>query len=202
MEPEQQRRILGVLGVIFAMVFFYRLMNPFQQARVETLRYGGTGAETAERPGGPERLDVMLDLLRKPPTVTGDVIAAHFLVPVPGVDLTPPPPPPEPTPASPPPPEEPPPGPDPSAVVDQELGRFQVIGFFVRGGEAAIFLQREKQALVVREGNLIDGKYRVEEISPEKMTLRAVHLDEVVHLDLTRYLNATERARLAELEGE
>lgn len=200
MDPERQRRILGVLGVIFAVVFLYRLMNPFQQARVETLRYGGAGTERAETSGDPEQFDVMLELLRKPPTVTGDVVAAHFLAPVPGVDLTPPPPP-EPTPP-PPPPEEPPPGPDPGAVVDQELGRFQVIGFFVRGGEAAIFLQREKQVLVVREGNLIDGKYRVEEISPEKMTLRAVHLDEVVHLDLTRYLNASERARLAELEGE
>lgn len=192
-----------VLAAVFGALLVHRLLNPFEQARVAELTYGGPTEERASAGDGLDRFDGMLALLRDPPPVSGEVIAPGFLKPVPGVDLTPPPPPPEP--ASPPPAPSPPPepaGPDVGAIVDRELGRFQVIGFFISGGEAAIFLQRDKQVLVVREGNLIDGKYRVEKIAPDKMTLRAVHLDERVHLDLTQYLNASERARLAELDGE
>lgn len=203
----RKRNLFLALALVFGALLVYRAMNPFRQARVAELTYTGAAesAGAGRSSAGPGPLEVMLTLLAEPPPVSGAVIEPGFLKPVPGMDLSPPPPRPEPAPrpADPPPAPEPEPaGPDPGEVVNQELGRFQVIGFFIQKGEAAIFLQREKQVLVVREGNLIDGKYRVEDISAEKMTLRAVHLDERVHLDLTQYLNASERARLGELDGE
>lgn len=202
MEMGRKRKLLIALAAVFGAVLVYRAMHPFRQASVDRLTYTGA-AEASASPEDPGRLEVMLRLFVEPPPVSGAVIEPGFLKPVPGLDLTPPPAPPpaEPVPAAPPSDPEPPP-PDPGAIVDRELGRFQVIGFFIQKGEAALFLQREKQVLVVREGDLIDGKYRVVDISAEKMTLRAIHLDELVHLDLTQYLNASERARLAELEGE
>jgi hypothetical protein len=202
MEMARKRKLLIALAALFAAVLIYRVTHPFRQDRVDRLTYTGA-AEPSASPEDPGRLEVMLRLFVEPPPVSGAVIEPGFLKPVPGLDLTPPPPPPpaEPVPAAPPSDPAPPP-PDPGAIVDRELGRFQVIGFFIQKGEAALFLQREKQVLVVREGDLIDGKYRVVDISSEKMTLRAIHLDELVHLDLTQYLNASERARLAELEGE
>ncbi len=200
MDVGRKRKLLIALAALFGAALVYRAMHPFRQAQVDQLTHTGA-AEPGALPEDPGRLEVMLRLFVEPPPVSGAVIAPGFLKPVPGLDLAPPPPPPEPAPTAPP-PEPEPSEPDPGAVVDRELGRFQVIGFFIQKGEAAIFLQREKQVLVVREGNLIDGKYRVEDISAEKMTLRAIHLGELVHLDLTQYLNASERARLAELEGE
>jgi hypothetical protein len=205
MNAGRKRNLFIVLALMLGAVLVYRAMNPFRQARVEELTYTGAAGpiDGGRSTAGPGRLEVMLRLLAEPPPVSGAVIEPGFLKPVPGMDLSPPPPAPEPAPrpAAPPPDSEPvPAGPDPGEVVDRELGRFQVIGFFIQNGEAAIFLQRDKQVLVVREGNLIDGKYRVEDISAEKMTLRAVHLDERVHLDLTQYLNASERARLGELD--
>jgi hypothetical protein len=205
MDVGRKRNLFIVLALIFGAVLAYRAMNPFRQAEVDRLTYtGAAGPSGAGRSSaGPGPLEVMLRLLAEPPPVSGAVIEPGFLKPVPGLNLSPPPPrpEPEPLPAAPGPEPDPKPAePDPVEVVNEELGRFQVIGFFIQNGEAAIFLQRDKQVLVVREGNLIDGKYRVEDISAEKMTLRAVHLDERVHLDLTQYLNASERARLGELD--
>ncbi|MFP4309460.1 MAG: hypothetical protein ACLFRG_08780 [Desulfococcaceae bacterium] len=195
----RKRKLLIALAALFVALLVYRAMHPFRQAQVDQLTYTGA-AEPGASSVDPGRLEVMLRLFVEPPPVSGAVIEPGFLKPVPGLDLTPPPPP-DPAPAAPPSdPASPPP--DPGAIVDRELGRFQVIGFFIQKEEAALFLQREKQVLVVREGDLIDGKYRVVDISSQKMTLRAIHLDELVHLDLTQYLNASERARLAELEGE
>ncbi|MFW5854869.1 MAG: hypothetical protein ACOCW9_06035, partial [Thermodesulfobacteriota bacterium] len=138
---------------------------------------------------------VYLHLLSDPPEHQGEVLNQHFFQPIPAVRPEPPSPSPSPAPAAGGNTAEPP-AEDPLSMVEQDLSRLQVIGIYTRGDEPVIFFQRGKQTLVVREGDRIDGKYLVEEITLDAITLRAEHLNDTVHIDLTRFLKSYERDRL------
>ena len=56
---------------------------------------------------------------------------------------------------------------------------FQYIGKMVDGdNRAAVFLEQQRRIFVVREGDAIDGNYRVDAIAPPVMTLTYIPLDE------------------------
>lgn len=206
MNVDQKKRLLAVLVILFLAVLGYQVLNPYEQGRVEHLTYTGDGKEepvaraASKTPGGGKQekepgVDVYLNLLTDPPEHQGEVLNEHFFQPIPAVKPEPPPPPPIPAPAA---GENTggPPAEDPLSVVEEDLSRLQVIGIYTRGDEPVIFFQRGKQTLVVREGDRIDGKYLVEEITLDAITLRAEHLNDTVHIDLTRFLKSYERDRL------
>ena len=206
MDVDQKKRLLAVLVILFLVVLGYQVLNPYEQGRVEHLTYTGAGKgepvprAASKTPGGGNKekkpgVEVYLNLLTDPPEHQGEVLNEHFFQPIPAVKPEPPSPPPTPASAD---GENTagPPAEDPLSVVEQDLSRLQVIGIYTRGDEPVIFFQRGKQTLVVREGDRIDGKYLVEEITLDAITLRAEHLNDTVHIDLTRFLKSYERDRL------
>jgi hypothetical protein len=84
-------------------------------------------------------------------------------------DFTPPPPP---APAAPAVPAGPPPLP------------FSYIGKMLGDGRWQVFLARGAQALVAREGMVIDGRYRVERVAPPVLTLTYLPLNQQQQLDI------------------
>ncbi|WP_124327304.1 hypothetical protein [Desulfonema ishimotonii] len=209
MTHKRKKIILATLATVFALALIYRVLHPFRQERVEQLTYTKeTGKPAAHADIGKKGTDdtefrVRGDLLAAPPLHSAKVLAPDFFRPIPGVKLekTPPLPPPSPSrdlpdadeEAAKPPPE---PAENPYAVVDRELGKFQVIGLYAQGDELSVFLQREKQVLIVRKGDRLDGKYQVEKITAESITLRADHINDTVHIDLEQFLTPFERERL------
>jgi hypothetical protein len=83
---------------------------------------------------------------------------------------TPPPPPPEPAP--PPPPPSAPPMP------------FTLIGKALEEGRWEVWLARGEQSYIARDGDVIDGTYRVESIRPPLMTLVYLPLNQVQQLNI------------------
>jgi hypothetical protein len=84
-------------------------------------------------------------------------------------DFTPPPPPAPPAPAA---PAGPPPLP------------YSYLGKMLGDGQWQVFLGRGVEALVAREGMVIDGRYRVERVAPPVLTLTYLPLNQQQQLDI------------------
>lgn len=186
----RSKKILAVLLVILAVSLTYRIMNPYRQQRVTELTYSntmvrktirGSGSPSDESSDGPS---VYLNLISQPHAVVSEVKKELFSAPqrihekkaeedraeqVPGA-------------------------PQPSAAVlspedrvRNDLARFKVMGLFEDKGEKAVFLQRGKDILVVREKDRIDGKYRIEEIEGQTIRLTALEIGETVYIDMSDF---------------
>jgi hypothetical protein len=186
---DNKKKLLTVLLFVLAALVVYRLMNPFRQERVAQLTHTGKSAgesrkvSTQSSPAAQLKdADFLLALLQRPPQHSGRVLTPGFWGPgdrpLPGAST---------------PPETAPDSDaataslaplDPVLQVKQELSQFRIFGFFKSRGELALFMERGKEILVVRKGDRIDGVYRVEEITPQVLTIRAENIDEAVHIDL------------------
>jgi hypothetical protein len=160
MSIDNKQKLLIGLVVVLAALLAYRAVKPFRQPTVDKLTYGraskivssavksGAGPETGPPP------HTMTHLLAAPEPLSDEVIRDPFRRPAADVE-------PAPQPAAPPPP--------PSEVTPDErarerLGRFKAFGNFRQDGREALFLQRGKQILVVRAGDRIDGRYKIDAI--------------------------------------
>jgi hypothetical protein len=76
------------------------------------------------------------------------------------------------------------PPPDPLLRLREELARFRVFGSWEDAQGMAVFLERDREILLVRRGDLIDGRFRVEQIDRRRMVLRAEQEKETVQIDL------------------
>ena len=192
---DRNKKILICLLVVFIVVLVYRVNHPFKQETVDVLTYQGKRAGNShmvtmkipapsDRLKGNAPLSVMMDRLAKPPHYNGAVSKNLFFrtpkieKPVYVAPVEPEPLPEESAPQSSTPI-------DPMEKVNEALGRFKVIGAYESRGERAVFLQRGRETLVVREGDRIDGKYRVMTISDQSMALLAENIGEVVNIDLS-----------------
>lgn len=77
---------------------------------------------------------------------------------------------------------------DPVAEVIRHLTRYTLMGDFETGGERAVFLSKGNQVLVARVGDRINGRYRVDAIEENTITIYAMDINETIHLD-TREFN-------------
>lgn len=85
----------------------------------------------------------------------------------------PPPPPPKPFIPPPPPPPKPPPLP------------FKYLGRWVEGGELTLFLVQGEQPLLVQQGQVLSGNWRVDEISDRRVVFTYLPLDMQTTLGIT-----------------
>ena len=192
---DRNKKILICLLVVFLVALVYRINHPFKQQTVDALTYQGKRAGnshvvTMKISAPPVRLkgempfSVMMDCLLTPPRHDGAISKDLFFfrpkieTPVQIVPDEPELPPEEPA-------TEPVRPIDPMEKVNAALRRFKVIGSYESRGERAVFLQRGRETLVVKEGDLIDGKYRVVAISDQSMALLAEKIGEVVNIDLS-----------------
>jgi hypothetical protein len=70
-------------------------------------------------------------------------------------------------------------------TVNRELGQMKVFGYYESLGHVKLFVERGREILVISEGDKIDGKYLVKEIGSTRVTLRAEHIGQDVHIDLS-----------------
>jgi hypothetical protein len=196
----RKKILLFALIGVFGLSLGYRLMHPYRQESVSQLRYTGD-RPTPERkakletPGkkteGP--LGVLLPLFLDPPRPSPGVgrnlfseaetrgREARITLPVVKEIAKPP----IATPLE-----------DTRVRVSQEIAQFKVFGFYRSKGETVIFLERENEILVVREGDRIDGKYLVKRIEKETMILRAEQLQEDFRIDLSELSEGSGREAL------
>ncbi|UCD32216.1 MAG: hypothetical protein JSW04_06685 [Desulfobacterales bacterium] len=186
---DRKKIILVVLVAIFCISLAYRIMHPFKQESVDQLTYVGKRVVVKSIKGisdlpGEEASNtgsiVLLDLFLSPPKHKGKVIRNVFestavkkitqpedtakkneqqktALAVPKKE-------------------------NPLAVAQQDLSRFNVFGMFESKDEKIVFLERGKEVLVVRKGDRIDGKYFVENITDETVTLKSRQLDEPLYI--------------------
>ncbi|MDR2166021.1 MAG: hypothetical protein LBO79_10500 [Zoogloeaceae bacterium] len=61
---------------------------------------------------------------------------------------------------------------------------FRIMGRYMDGGQSVVFLQQAEQSWAVREGDTLDGLYKVEHIGHDVVQLRYLPLDEVQTLSV------------------
>lgn len=184
--------ILAVLLCALAASVVYRITHPFRQKTVARLTYTGrsiserqTGSDSAAESGKQDMGgSILLGLAANPPKHSGEVVRNIFELSQPEEPM----------------PEEPMPMPepavneevfkgasDPLVSMKNEMGQYTVFGVFEGAGEKAVFLERGKDVLTVRQGDYIDGKFVVEEINREKMVMRSGDVDFRITLDLSDF---------------
>jgi len=172
--------LLGVL-MIAAIVSYFRM--PRQQT-VAQLKKAPVKVTSARKPSAPVAADdrkLRLDLLECPSgRFTGfrrNIFRPIFRdetklpPPMPALPKSVPPPPPVPAPSVTPPPM--PVAPQPPQVV-RDMARFTFLGFLKKDNRKTIFLARDKEILLVRQGDKIAGSYEATTITDEALSIRSL----------------------------
>ncbi|MBW1694828.1 MAG: hypothetical protein JRJ41_11920 [Deltaproteobacteria bacterium] len=186
---DRKKIILAVLAAIFCISLVYRIMHPFKQESIAELTYVGKRVvvksikRISDLPGEKASnagTKVLIDLFLSPPKHKSKVIRNVFETTT--VKKT----------------TQPkgtakkneqqnaalamPKKENPIASAKQDLSRFNVFGMFESKDEKIVFLERGKEVLVVRKGDRIDGKYTVEDITDQTITLKARQLNEPLYI--------------------
>ena len=188
---DRKKIMLACLLIFFAVSLVYRLTHPFKQEKVSSLTYTGDNTSRhmvtvkiqaiSENDNDAINFHEALDRFLTPESFSGAVIENPFF------KMKEPPKPREETVIPKIAYEEQKEAEDPLVAVNRELGRFKVLGSYESDGEKAIFLGREKEMLVVRIGDRIDGKYLVQDITDESVILKAEFINETVHIDMSEF---------------
>jgi hypothetical protein len=184
---DRKKKILCVLFFLLGLSITYRLFHPYEQKEMNTLKYGNVAHGRASQKIPKNRVDpnrppnVKISFLENLAARSRDVLRNPFFEEIPVNAAEKPAPAPEraePEPARPAPP-------DPMETVNRELGQMKVFGYYEGLGDMKLFVERGREILVISEGDKIDGKYLVKEIGSTQVTLRAEHIGQDVHIDLS-----------------
>ncbi len=74
--------------------------------------------------------------------------------------------------------------PDPYAQINEDIRRFTIFGIYEKNKEKIVFLEKEKDVLMVREGDRIEGKYRVERITDQQVVIKEENSNASVTIDI------------------
>ena len=190
---KNKRKILAVLLAALAVSVVYRITHPFKQERVDTLTFAGkaestSGSISAGYQGNPT--DIMLNFIDAPPPHSGKVVKNIFSAGSsahgtkskadPGVKKT-----------------------DKAAVAadeknsgigsqaktGSEFSGIKVFGMYENEQDKVVFLERGKEILALREGDIIDGEFKVQTISGKMVTITSKHSDEPLFIDMNELEN-------------
>jgi hypothetical protein len=70
--------------------------------------------------------------------------------------------------------------------IEDDLSAFKSFGYIERGSERILFIEKGKQIMLVRKGDRIEGKYIVQDISKNELTLTVIANNETIHIDLSQ----------------
>jgi len=182
-----------VLAALFIVSLIYRIMNPYKQETVGRLTYtsgkpSDTGKKIYKEPGKSSDFDLLLEPLLNPRYQQASVFRNIFeknaardaISSIPAKAVTP-----LQT-------QE-----EKNATAQQEQGKndmnqgleqFSVFGSFEENGRKYIFLERNKDIFIVRNGDVIDGQYRVENISDTALIIRSEKQGQSVTIDISDFL--------------
>ncbi len=179
---------MAALLLLLGATLTWRILHPFRQERVAALTYDGktthrvgatAGVSPARTAGPPAAMGAAPPSAQpeQPVTHTAEMRRDLFWSALPAIQ-------PDSLEASHAPSPEPT---DPMTLVRDELARFRVFGAWEDAHGMAVFLERDKEILLVRKGDRIDGRFRVEEINRDRMTLEAEREKETVQVDLVDF---------------
>ncbi|MBW1893562.1 MAG: hypothetical protein JRF40_03440 [Deltaproteobacteria bacterium] len=185
-----KQKILAVFLVVLAVSIGYRIMHPFKQQKVNTLTFTGnkhikriikTADGTANNyTGGPET--IMLNLFENPPHHSGKIVKNIFSSQASisttkhianklnteikqSSEIA-------------------------ESVIDtpektgSEFINFKVFGMYEATNDKVVFIERGKDILALREGDMIDGKFLVLQISSQRITLKSKLVDKPFFIDM------------------
>lgn len=185
---DRKKSVLLILLLLLGISVIYRIEHPFRQKRVSELTYGpgksdrvvtmkirsNIGVNREDRPS-----EASIRHLPDAPAHTGTVKRNPFFIEKerPPISI---------------PPEtnrtnESQTFIDSLAQAKEAMNRLTVLGLYETTGDKAVFLQRGKEMLLVREGDRIDGKYRVTEITNQSIVILAEALNEIIRIDMERF---------------
>ena len=190
---DKKQKILIVLAALFIISLVYRIMNPYKQETVGRLTYTSgkpavTGKKIHKESVKSLDSDLLLDPLRNPKhqqasvfrnifekTTSRDAISSIPAKPISSRQTK----------------EEM----NATAKQEQEkndmnqgLDQFSVFGSCESNGRKYIFLERSKDIFIVRNGDIIDGQYRIENISDTALTIRSEKQGQSVTIDISDFL--------------
>ena len=170
-----QHKILLGLVLFLAVLLTYRAFNPYRQKTVSKLTYGRTTKITSsplKTPYGSDKqrpTTVMTALFKDPPRVVVNTHRDPFRKAEPFTPART-------EPVNP----RPQPPPIQVSALDQakeRLGRFKVFGSFSQGESTSLFLQRGKQVLVIKTGDRLDGKFKIESIKGNTVVVSTSNIE-------------------------
>ena len=78
---------------------------------------------------------------------------------------------------------------DPVSKISKDLLSYRFCGTYKSEGRRSVFLVRNKQVLVASTGDRIYGKYLIEEIQDNYIRIKALDLNETIHIDMREFNN-------------
>lgn len=199
MDDKQKKKVLAAVIVLLVLTVVYRLMNPYTQERVGTLTFKNGGGAQVRGDKAEKAPDVMVTTIREQPdsivsrwlnrpNQSGDIARDLFASmdkmeqtddTVTVIDTV------EPAEL----PVEIQVAYDPVQIAKEHISSFTFLGTYKSKGKRAIFMGKEKLVLVVRAGDRIDGNYLVEEITDSSVRIKALDINETIHLDIREFNN-------------
>jgi hypothetical protein len=199
MDDKQKKRVLAAAVVLLALTVGYRIMNPYIQDRVGTLTFeNGGGAQVrggktvkssdamvlTNRAQSDSIVSRWLNRPSRSGKIVNDLFASIDKVERPEetvtitetfepVEL----------------PVEIKVAYDPVQRAKEHISSFTFLGTYKSAGKRAIFMGKDKLVLVVRAGDRIDGNYLVEEITDSSVRIKALDINETIHLDIREFNN-------------
>ncbi|MFK5952279.1 MAG: hypothetical protein QM498_04415 [Desulfobacterium sp.] len=199
MDERKQKMLFCLILLVLVVAVWYRIMHPYVQPRVAELTHTGNKSiltsvlyPLEKKTGGLKKTQTysnsVFDQFFNQPFYSGDVINDIFAGQFGGNELINSPKKTDHGPADGA-EERPPVDPVPQALdrlkktVDYLLS-FTFLGGFQSGEEKAIFLSRNNLVLVARIGDRINGKYLIEAIEEDSITIKALDINETLHLEM------------------
>ena len=199
MDDKQKKKVLAAAVALLAITVVYRIMNPYTLERVGTLTFETGGRPEVRESKSLKLSDAMVLTNREPPdsivprwlnrpSRSGKIVNDLFAsidkeeTPEETVTIT----------------EvfEPADLPveievayDPVQRAKEHISAFTFLGTYKSAGKRAIFMGKDKLVLVVRAGDRIDGNYLVEEITDNSIRIKALDINETIHLDIREFNN-------------
>ncbi len=78
---------------------------------------------------------------------------------------------------------------NPVQQIKDYLCSYKVYGTYKSENIKAVFLSKDKLVLVAKTGDRIDGKYLIDDIQDNYIKIRALDLNETIHLDMREFNN-------------
>ncbi len=75
--------------------------------------------------------------------------------------------------------------PDIKEVIKNEFKNYQFFGFLIDHGNIILFIDRNRDILTVKKGDIIDGKYKVISITENFMQIRPTDFNENIIIDIS-----------------
>jgi hypothetical protein len=78
---------------------------------------------------------------------------------------------------------------DPVQEIKEYLSSYRLYGTYKSENIKAVFLAKNKLVLVAKTGDRLDGKYLIDDIQDNYIKIRALELNEIIHLDMREFNN-------------